>query len=195
MAGFDGERYLRLFGERWVKQGGAARRPPRSPVLAAAAQDVVADYDLSRGRAAREPVGGKTRPSAGIGEFRVVPCARVIDQPQARLTFHYVAFTSHATTIRADLRLAEPPPRHEPLPSSVRQLTVIDSRGTTVDAAFSGSGRIGSTVWHGEYEIRPPLPADTSWIELLGERVDLTAQPAATQTWVEPLPEQDPRPR
>ena len=206
MAGFDGERYLRLLGERWVKRGGAARRPPRSPVLAAAAaalvavdaitlaaaQDVVADYDLSHGRPAREPVSGKTGSAAGIGEFRVVPCARVIDQPQARLTLHYVAFTSHATTIRADLRLAEPPPRHEPLPAWVRQLTVTGSRGTTADAVFAGGGRIGSPVWSGEYEIRPPLPADTERIELLGERVDLTAQPTAIQTWTEPLPAQDP---
>src|SRR5690348_16018162 len=40
--GFDGEKYLRLLGERWVRKGGAARRPPHSPVLAAAAAALVA---------------------------------------------------------------------------------------------------------------------------------------------------------
>jgi hypothetical protein len=59
-------------------------------------------------------------------------------------------------------------------------------------AVFSGGGRIGGTVWHGQYETRPRLAADAEWIELLGERVELTARPAVIQPWAEPLPEQDP---
>jgi hypothetical protein len=211
VAGFDGERYLRLLGERWVKKGGAARRPPRSPVLAAAAaalvavdaititaaQAVVGDYDLSRGQGHPDPVSSKTVRSAppGIGEFRVVPCERVIDQPGGRLTLHYVAFTSDATTIRADLRLDEPlrrQPHPDPLPAWARQLSVTDSRGTTATAAFSGSGRIGDPDWQGEYETHPRLAADAAWIELLGERLELAAPPAVIRTWAEPLPEQDP---
>ena len=66
MAGFDAQRYLRLIGEQWVREGGAAGRWPRHPVLAAAAAALVAvdamtladarallaDYDpaLARGR-------------------------------------------------------------------------------------------------------------------------------------------------
>ncbi|HET9973183.1 MAG TPA: hypothetical protein VFQ68_33470 [Streptosporangiaceae bacterium] len=110
MAGFDGEKYLRLLGERWVRKGGAARRPPHSPVLPAAAaalvavdaitiaaaQAVVDDYDLSRGQDRHDPVSEMTdRPAAsaasappGLGEVRVVPCERVIDQAGGRLTFH-----------------------------------------------------------------------------------------------------------
>lgn len=57
---------------------------------------------------------------------------------------------------------------------------------------FSGSGRIGGSVWHGQYETHPRLAADTAWIEVLGERLELTAEPAVIQTWTEPLPEQDP---
>ena len=59
-------------------------------------------------------------------------------------------------------------------------------------AEFSGGGRIGDWVWHGQYEVHPQLAADTAWIELLGERVELTARPAGIQTWAEPLPAQDP---
>jgi hypothetical protein len=223
VAGFDGEKYLRLLGERWVRKGGAARRPPHSPVLAAAAaalvavdaitlaaaQAVVDDYDLYRGQGRQDPVSGRPdRPAApaaraapaaealpGIGEVRVVPCERVIDQPGGRLTLHYVAFTSHATTIRADLRFDEPlrpGPRPDSIPAWARELSVTDARGTTAAAAFSGGGRIGARVWHGEYETRPRLAPDAEWIELLGERVALTARPAVIQPWAEPLPEQDP---
>ncbi|MGD0245263.1 MAG: hypothetical protein ABSB59_33755 [Streptosporangiaceae bacterium] len=214
MAGFDGERYLRLIGERWVRRGGAARRPLHSPVLAAsaaalvavdamtiaAAQAVVAEYDLSPGQGRHDPVGGEAgRPAApappGIGALRIVPCERVIDQPGGRLILRYVAFTSHATTIRADLRFEKPPrpgPRPDSIPAWAREVSVTDARGTTTAAVFSGGGRIGSPVWHGQYETSPRLAADTAWIELLGERVEVTAPPAVIQTWAEPLPEQDP---
>ncbi len=157
------------------RKGGAARRPPHSPFLAAAAQAVVADYDLSQGRGHRDPVSAETGRSAAPApparsEFRVVPCARVIDQPGGRLALYYVAFTGHATTIRTDLLLDEPPPRQphpDPLPAWARQLSVTDSRGTTAEAVFFGSGRIGGSVWHGQYETHPRLAADTAWIELL----------------------------
>ncbi|HET9973184.1 MAG TPA: hypothetical protein VFQ68_33475 [Streptosporangiaceae bacterium] len=57
---------------------------------------------------------------------------------------------------------------------------------------FSGSGRIGGTVFRGQFETDPRLAADTAWIELLGERIELAAPPAVTETWAEPLPGQDP---
>ena len=71
-------------------------------------------------------------------------------------------------------------------------MSVTDSRGTSAVAEFSGSARIGDPVWYGQYEVRPQLAAETAWIELLGERVELTAWPAGIQTWAEPLPAQDP---
>ena len=129
-------------------------------------------------------------------QLRVVPCERVFDRPGARITIYYAAFTAHATTLRADLRLTEPSQRlacdPNPVPASVRRLSVTDSRGATAVAEFYGSARIGDPLWRGHYEISPRLAADTEWIELLGQRVELTAQPAGIQTWTEPLPAQDP---
>jgi hypothetical protein len=216
MAGFDAERYLRLTGEQWARDGGGSGGPPGNPVLAAAAAAIVAvdamtianaraligDYDpgLTPGRNHRDPVGGvqgrpgtPTRP--GSGQFRVVPCERVIDQPGGRLTIHYVAFTGHATILRVDLRVDQPSgrlPSDHPIPAWARQLSVTDPEGTTAAAEFSGSARIGDPIWHGQYEVRPQLAAETAWIELLGERVELTARPEGIETWVEPLPAQDP---
>ena len=60
---------------------------------------------------------------------------------------------------------------------------------------FSGSGRIGGTVFRGQFETDPRLAADTAWIELLGERIELAAPPAVTETRAEPLPGQDRRHR
>lgn len=216
MEGFDAERYLRLTGEQRVREGGGTGGPPVHPVLAAAAaalvavdamtianvQALIADYDLALtpGQDHRDPVSRETgRPvapkRADIGQLRVVPCERVIDQPGGRLTIHYVAFTGHATTLRVALRLDEPSgclPSGHPIPAWARQVSVTDSRGTTAAAEFFGSARIGDSTWHGQYEVRPQLAAETAWIELLGERVELTAQPAGIQTWVEPLPTLDP---
>ena len=91
VARFDAERYLRLAGEQWVREGGAANRWPRNPVLAAAAaalvavdamtfasaQAVIADYDpaltpgrdrrgrVSERRASALPRHGQTSASSG----------------------------------------------------------------------------------------------------------------------------------
>ena len=214
MAGFDAERYLRLTGEQWLRAGGDTGGLPRNPVLAAAAaalvavdamtianaRDVIADYDpaLAPGRDHRDPVstGQPVAPARpDIGQLRVVPCERVIDQPGVRLSIHYVAFTRRSTTLRVDLRLDEPSgclPSGHPIPAWPRRLSVTDSAGTTATAEFSGSARIGDRTWHGQYEVHPQLAAEAAWIELLGERVELTAQPAGIQTWVEQLPAQAP---
>jgi hypothetical protein len=215
VTGFDAERYLRLTGQQWAREGGSTGGPPGNPVFAAAAAALVAvdamtianaraligDYDpaLIPGHDHRDPAGRKTgragtptRP--GIGQLRVVPCERVIDQPGGRLTIHYVAFTGHATVLRVDLRVDEPSgclPSGHPIPAWARQLSVTDPRGTTAAAEFSGSARIGDPVWHGQYEVHPQLSAQTAWIELLGERLELTARPDGIETWVEPLPAQD----
>jgi hypothetical protein len=71
-------------------------------------------------------------------------------------------------------------------------LSVTDAQGTTAIAKFSGSSRRDDPAWRGEYKVHPKLATDTAWIELLGERVGLTAEPAGIQAWAEPLPAQDP---
>ena len=83
-------------------------------------------------------------------------------------------------------------PAGHPIPAWARRLSVTDSGGTTATAEFSGDARIGDRAWHGQYEVHPQLAAEAAWIELLGERVELTAQPAGIQTWVERLPASDP---
>jgi hypothetical protein len=169
------------------------------------AQALITDYDpaLTRARDHRDPVSSETglsvaRARPDIGQLRVVPCERVIDRPGGRLTIHYVAFACHATTLWVALQLDEPSgcrPSRYPIPAWAQRLSVTDSRGTTAAAEFSGGGRIGDRVWHGQYEVHPQLAAETAWIELLGERVELTSQPAGIQMWVEPLPAQDPAAR
>jgi hypothetical protein len=124
----------------------------------------------------------------------VVPCDWVINLPWGRLTINYVAFTDQATSLRATLRPGQSQarlPGHS-LAAQVRRVNIADANGTMAVAEFSGGFRRGALHWHGRYEARPPLAADTPWIELLGERVPLTAQPPASRAWAEPLPQQDP---
>ena len=71
-------------------------------------------------------------------------------------------------------------------------MSITDARGTTAVAEFAGGLRRGELDWHGHYEARPPLAADTPWIGLLGEQVQLTAGPVSVRAWAEPLPVQDP---
>ena len=216
MAGFDADRYLRLIGEQWARDGGGSGRLPRDPVLAAAAaalvvvdamtiadaQALIAGYAPAPppGQDQRHPAGRETGQLAAPSrpdeaQLRVVPCERVLELPGGRLAIHYVAFTSDATTLRVDLQFDEPPgclPSGHRLPEWARRFGVTDSRGTIAAAQFSGGGRIGDRAWRGRYEVRPQLAADAAWIELLGKRVELTARPAGIQTRVESLPAQVP---
>lgn len=53
---------------------------------------------------------------------------------------------------------------------------------------------VGSDTGRSVAPTRPGIGQfrETAWIELLGKRVELTARPAGIETWVEPLPAQDP---
>jgi hypothetical protein len=210
---FDAEAYLRAVGERWEPEG---HEPGVlcNPVLAAAAAALVAVDAITLGRAqaiigdySPAPAPGADRgrlmgvaaaqdaasPPPGIARPRVVPCDRVIDQPWGRLTIRYVVFTDQATSLRVTLRPGESQARQpHRLAAQVRRVSITDARGTTAVAEFSGGLRHGELDWHGQYEARPPLAADTPWINLLGEQVQLTAEPASSRAWTEPLPAQDP---
>jgi hypothetical protein len=212
VTGFDAERYLRLVGERWVPDGKDG--PPWNPVLAAAgaalvaagamtkpaAQAVINEYYQAlasaegrrylMSRRAVRPVGAAP---PDIGQLRVVPCERAIDQPWGRLTIHYVAFTDHATTLRVTLQPNQSQGHACGLPpAEAQQPRITDSHGTTATAEFGGELRHGDPTWRGEYQVRPLLSADAAWIELFGERVELTGRPAGIQVWAEPMPAQDP---
>ena len=214
MAEFAAEAYLRAVGERW--------RPDDyepgvlcNPVLAATAAALVAVDAITLGRAqaviggySPAPAPGADRshligaaaaqdtasPPPDIGRLRVVSCDRIIDQPWGRLTIRYVVFTDQSTSLRVTLRPDESQARQpgHRIAAQARRASITDARGTIAVAEFSGGFRRGELDWHGQYEARPPLAADTPWIELLGEQVLLTAEPVSSRAWTEPLPVQDP---
>jgi hypothetical protein len=213
VAGFDAEGYLRAVGERW---GPDDHEPVVlcNPVLAATAAALVAVDAITLGRAQaiigdysgapapeadrRHLIGARTAqdaapPPPDIARPRVVPCDRVIDQPWGRLTIRYVVFTDQGTRLRVTLRPGESQARQpHSMAAQGRRVSITDARGTTAAADFSGGFRRGELDWHGHYEVRPPLAADTPWISLLGEQVQLTAEPVSSPAWAEPLPAQDP---
>ena len=58
-----------------------------------------------------------------------------------------------------------------------RSLEITDDQNTISTAEFAGRKRRGEQIWRGRFEARPPLSADTSWIELLGTRWNSEASP------------------
>ena len=70
------------------------------------------------------------------------------------------------------------------------QVTLSDDRGTIAKIGYSGVGS-GST-WKGKFQSEGPLAFDTAWLEVLGERIEMTheARPAAVR--VERVPDEDP---
>lgn len=66
------------------------------------------------------------------------------------------------------------------------QLT--DDRGTTVGTGFSGGG--SDDHWEGHLTAHQPLAPDTAWIEIDGQRIELTGEAVACAVAIEPVAEQ-----
>ncbi|MGO9975213.1 MAG: hypothetical protein ACLP01_20915 [Solirubrobacteraceae bacterium] len=222
MERFDAELYLRLRGEEMLLSGGDRHRGPwGSPlnepasallavgaITAARAEAVTSDYTFAQ--ALRNDQGATHRRFRRIGRRRtaalkpleprrVVACERSIEHPQGLLLVHHVTLSSSSTEIAITWRPAAPnrarrigsgmavprrTPGHPPSPR------LADDHGTSATAQFSGGG--SDIEWEGHFTADPPLADDTAWIDIDGERVELTAQPWTCETTIEPLPEQDP---
>ena len=153
-----------------------AMPPPRDPAPTAAPD---------AGGAARE-----------LGRWRAVPSGHVIARPWGRLVIDHVLLTEEATALRVTVDPASPGAWSWPAapcsPGLPRTLEIDDDQGTTSSAHFEGGGRRGEQAWHGTFRARPPLAPDTAWMSVLGERVDLTGEPPAIQSWTEQLQTGDP---
>jgi hypothetical protein len=163
------------------------------------------------------PAGGSPRPS--LTALRAVPCWRLIEQPWGQLFLRYLVLRSGSTSLHVEMRAAAAPPgparlstrsgfasavsrtrvaRRGPVPVArvggpgfPQQLSLTDDRGTTVSAGLSGGGN--DSEWDGEFEASPGLAEETTWIEVLGERLELPTAPSSpAEAWVEPLGGQDP---
>ena len=122
------------------------------------------------------------RTTHGIEGWRVVPVDSIIERRWGQLHIDYAVLDEQATVLHASMRPARLPPR---------VLEITDDTGTTSIAEFSGRRTADDPTWHGSFKA-PPLPPETAWISVHGERVDLTRAPAPTRSWAEPLPPQDP---
>ena len=188
-------------------------------LTAGVAQAIVNDYGLAltyRGgdhahfhhvRAQR--ASQRAAPQPALGPLRAVPCHRLIEQPWGQLFLSYVVLSDEATVLHVTMRPPPLPPGqprqrpHRAVMTGRRppgmtghvlglglpgQLTVTDDRGTTSTASFGGGG--DESEFRGQFETHPPLATDTAWLEVLGERVELsTSAPAGAEVRVEPRPE------
>ncbi len=218
---FDAELYLRLAGERALASRESSERMSWGPVLTAAralvavgaieagaAQTVVDDYDLAadlRGperRVAGMRMRGRTRlaaahraaaPPAPLPAPRVVACDRMLETAaeQIRVRSVSVGLRSVSVAVVVTERI---PGQSGPGPGwqggGPSQIRLADDRGTTVTASFTGGG--SDREWRGHFRSDAPLAADTRWIEVEGDRVELGAGSSAAEVSIVSLPGDDP---
>lgn len=216
----DGERHLRLVAEQMLLERPAAGLFPVDARLVAAGAALVAVGALTPDAARaiadayaralhrrdpdRPPLPDPAPPATAdaggaareLGRWRAAPSGHVIARPWGRLVIGHVLLTEEATALRVRVEPAPhgasswpDDPRRPGLPHT---LEISDDQGTTSSAHFEGSRRRGERAWHGTFRARPPLSPDTAWISVLGERVDLTGEPPAIQSWAEQLEAGDP---
>jgi hypothetical protein len=88
------------------------------------------------------------------------------------------------------------PPVNPVLAAAAAALVAVNAITTAAAQAVIGEYDPALTsrrdrACHAQHDVHMALAADAAWIEILGERVKLTAKPAGIETWAEPLPAQD----
>jgi hypothetical protein len=215
-----GERHLRLVAEQMLLERPGTSLFPVDARLVAAGAALVAVGALTPDAAramtdayaralrrrdpARPPLPDPAPPAAAdaggaeqeVGRWRAAPSGHLIARPWGRLVIDHVLLTEEATALRVTMEPASPGTSSWPVapgsPGLPRTLEISDDQGTTSNADFEGGRRRGEQAWHGTFRARPPLAPDTAWISILGERVDLTGEPPAIQSWAEQLEAGDP---
>jgi hypothetical protein len=211
----DAELYLRQAGERLLLEhehdvpleeslvAAACALVAVGAITAEAAQAVVLEYrwaveyrdgeELFRFAA---PLRAQPAPP-GPRRLRLATCRRVIPQAWGRLETDYLVLREDSTSLRVTLRQPErtfhlvrdfPSGMPWDIPGGMPALT--DDRGTRAATHFSGGGTFADCA--GVLTTKPPLAVDTAWIEILGQRLDLTGGPVQATVWTEPVTEQDP---
>ena len=212
--GFEAELYLRLAGERALLGSGAGWW--NGGIYAAAnalwavgvverdlAQQVVDEYMFAvalreeghaqhfvRRRSFGTHPGYTPRP---LSQRRHVPCAARIALGADELYVRYVSLAQDNTRIGVTLRRrsSRRTAGHAFMHASggPPHIKLNDDRGNTTTAHFSGGG--SDTEWEGQFTADQPLAADTAWVEIEGERVELVDRPLDVEVRVEPLEEAD----
>jgi hypothetical protein len=206
----DPETYLRIAGERAVIDGASAEPWP-SELLDAAdalaavgridhdvARSIVEDYELALGLRGHTRAGflltvGKASPPAQplvVLPPRVVASEATVRMPWGTLKIHYIALAEDETRVAITARgdsgqqpIMMQAPLHAPL-------NVLDDRGRSHTAHFSGGG---GNEWRGLLTSHDALPTDTAWIEIAGTRLDLPSSDNSGSTVeAESLPEASP---
>lgn len=125
-------------------------------------------------------------------------CDRVVDQPWGRVTLRCVSIHSDTVTVEVVIHWPagavrshrHPRPFGPPgVASHPGTITITDDRGNSVPASFSGGG--GEDEWTGEFRSHPGSPgsfaADTAYVEVFGERIEIPSAPAPATVRLEPV--------
>lgn len=131
-----------------------------------------------------------------VGPVRVVPGPIGVRLAWGEITARFVRFEATRTVLSITGRLDASPPeatqRHHPLRTFQqlgRRLTVLvaDDRGCSSEAQFIGDGR-GEDEIEGQFTTNTALSAETAWLELNGQRIELsTHEPPVAEVQVEVL--------
>jgi hypothetical protein len=143
-------------------------------------------------------IAGPSTPSP-LKPRRVIACDRVIEHSAGMLRIRSVSLGEDDTSVAAKLRAAAPRPKRASRmimrggpwgAGGPPVITLGDDRGTTATAHFSGGG--SDQEWTGRFTADQPLAQDTAWIDIDGERLELSEETPAIEVRVESLPEEDP---
>jgi hypothetical protein len=214
---FDAELYLRRLGEHTVL-GMTDEQPGFSSALTDAAaalvavdaitpdhaREVLADYAAAE--AARDANGQSLMGHLSARERVITPTPPPVPRMVAlgdelevdgwSVRLRQIALDADRVAISAtytaqpDAGRAHRPRGRAGLPNPLWKPVIADDRGTTVTLDFQGGG--SDDRWTGMLTADRPLAIETTWIDLLGRRIELVDRRVEATIEIEPLETIDP---
>jgi hypothetical protein len=127
-----------------------------------------------------------------------VPCGCTIEDATGALHVRHVTLSEDSTSVAITWRPNSSGQRRSRRGRHVvmfghgsggpPQPRLTDDRGTTAGTGFGGGG--SDELWEGHLTADQPLAPDTAWIEIDGQRIDLTGEAVQCEVAIEPVAEQ-----
>jgi hypothetical protein len=147
---------------------------------------------MARAHQSRQPKTKALKPR------RVVPCGRTIEDANGTLHVRHVTLSEESTALAITWR-RNPSGQsrsrrrgrsfmHGHGTGGPHHPQLSDDRGTSVSSGFGGGG--SDDQWEGHLTAHQPLAPDTAWIEIDGQRIELTGEAVPCAVAIERVAEQ-----
>ena len=199
--GPEGGRPLHAMASALVAVGAVPREIAQCVVQDWMAAEEVRHSGYETVRRKSSPRGQNWQDQAGAlrSNSRFLTCGTCLERPWGTIEVRYVVLAEDSTTVTVTMSQREelhgsgsgmyPAPWGNDYPDP---MVLADDQGRKATATAEPWGVCTDQVWHAKFHADRPLAVDTSWVEIDGQRLDLSEPEEPVDVRVDPTPVPDP---